>query len=168
MTTPTTKYRRARVAVGSSENTSYPQKPKTTETSSDVTTPPRMVAPPKVEVPPLKPGPVARWVTSKYRDVGRLLSPVDPICGQAFTLAADNAGMAWERAYKSSDFIKRLVDRLMESTIVADLFFANLPIVMAVMAHHNEGFRNYMNDSFLNFLVPADLKEEEKKKETAA
>lgn len=132
------------------------------------TKPARVMSPPKVEVPSAKPGPIARWVADKYRDIGKMLTPVDSVCGSSFTLAADNAGMAWERAYKSSDFVKKLVDRLMESSVVADLFFANLPIIMAVMAHHNEGFRNYVNDSFLGFMVPADLKTEPDQKESAA
>lgn len=165
MSVPTTspRMRRAKVAVNPPSN-GYPR------ADTKIPEPPRDEKPTvttKVEVPSPKPGPVARWVANKYRGAGELLKPMDPICAQALILSADNAGMAWERAYKSSDVIKKMIDRLMESTVVADLFFANLPIAMAVLSHHSEPFRNYVNNSFLGFMVPPDLKETEPKESAA-
>lgn len=116
---------------------------------------------PRVNVPSEKAGPVARWIAEKYRWAGELLKPADPICGATIIAAADNAGMAWQRAYKSSDFVKKLIDKLMESSVAGDLFFAHLPIFLAVGYHHSPGFHNYMTNSSLGFLVNLPKMEEE-------
>lgn len=127
-----------------------------------------MLAAPKVEVPQDRPGPIAKFVAEGYRDIGKALSIADPVCGGAFVLAADNAGMAWQRAYKTSPLVKRIIDRAMESSAIAAIFFANLPIGLAIAAHHNPKFQKYAQDSALGKLFAMDFEDMAKKDESAA
>ena len=172
MTVPTNRMRRATRPVGGS--TGYPHKDSVT--SSELPTPEepttsRITTSQPQSVPVEKAGPVARWVADKYRWIGALVeSSGDPLCGQTITLSADAAGMAWQRAYKSTPFIRALLDRLMTSSVAADLFFANLPIFLAVMAHHNPGFNAWAAKSPIMTLAgipPVPLKEEKKESSAA-
>lgn len=121
-----------------------PRKPRDIPTSS------------RVEVPSERPGPVAKWAAARYREFGNLISNFDNVCGPTVTMSADTCGMAWQRAYKTSPFFKNLIDKLMASSVAADLFFGHLPIMMAVLAHHNPKFREKMEHTVLSHFIPTE------------
>lgn len=104
-------------------------------------------------VSPERAGPIARWVTEKYQWIGRLLAPIDPVCGKSIYLAAESAGMAWQRMARQNKNVKALIERLMQSTAASELFFAHLPIFLAVASHHVPEFRDFIAKSSLSMMA---------------
>jgi hypothetical protein len=108
---------------------------------------------PRLSPEPEKPGPIARWVASRYRWIGGLLSVADPQCGNAMVMCADAAGLAWQRMAKQNRQIRDIINRLMTSSATAELLMAHLPLLLAVLTHHVPAFRKLVESSSLAFLA---------------
>ena len=115
----------------------------------------RPSAPPRdtPNVPADRPGKIAKWVTTQYTRIGILLTPVDPVCGNAVTSAAVAAGLAWERLARENKTIRDVINRLMQTTVTTELIMAHLPIMIAVLTHHVPAFRDLVAKSSMAFLA---------------
>lgn len=100
-----------------------------------------------------RPGKIAKWVTTQYRRIGVILKPVDPMCGEAVSRAAEAAGLAWERLARENKTVRDVINRLMQTTVTTELLMAHLPIMIAVLTHHVPAFREFVQKSSMAFMA---------------
>ena len=87
-------------------------------------------------IPPMPKGGIAGPVASLYRKAGTFIQAFDPACGGSLVMAADDCGKAWEEVCKRNPQMRRYVLALLATGANAELFFAHLPILIAVAIHH--------------------------------
>lgn len=100
-----------------------------------------------------RPGKIAKWVTTQYRRIGALLKPIDPICGESVSRAAEAAGLAWERLARENKTVRDIINKLMQTTVTTELLMAHLPIMIAVLTHHVPAFRELVAKSSMAFMA---------------
>lgn len=115
--------------------------------------PPKDTPPPEPSIPQERVGRIGKWVTRQYRNIGKLVSITDPVCGNAITMAAEAAGPAWERLAREHKVVRDVFNWLMQTSAATDVFLANLPIIITILAHHVPSFREFVGRSSMSFLA---------------
>jgi hypothetical protein len=83
--------------------------------------------------PPAKLG---KQIADMYAMGAMGLMLVDPVCATALAQSAESCGMAWEQAAKESPAIRRVLTRLVATSVAGQLVAAHVPIILAVAQHH--------------------------------
>ena len=96
-------------------------------------------------LPPFRAGPIAKWVNTQYRRVGRIVRMMDRDIGTAIIActkrppAEDDdedthvtVGEAWEEVAKNNPRIRRAILNAMAGGSVMQLFWAHAPIFLAI------------------------------------
>lgn len=100
---------------------------------------------PAEPLPPFRAGPIAKWVNTQYRRVGRVVRMMDRDIGTAIIActkrppAEDDdedthvtVGEAWEEVAKNNPRIRRTILNAMAGGSVMQLFWAHAPIFLAI------------------------------------
>lgn len=85
---------------------------------------------------PTRPGKIAKALTKYYGLIGIGVFPRCQSCGQTIVENAESAAMAWEQLARENVKVKRVMERLTESSATMTVIMANAPIVTAIFSHH--------------------------------
>lgn len=100
---------------------------------------PRNLKPPpkRSPLPPWRVNAIANWVSQIYTTLGSLLgSNPDPEIkqlAQGLIAIAEPAGAAWEKLAKRHEWLRRLFDKLMTSSDLAEIFWIHVPIFVPIL-----------------------------------
>lgn len=97
-------------------------------------------------LPPFRAGPIAKWVNTQYRRVGRVVRMMDYDVGTAIIACTRRppvedddedtgvtVGDAWENLAKNNPRVRRFILKCMTGGLVGELFWAHAPIFLALI-----------------------------------
>lgn len=103
----------------------------------------------KTPLPPWRANAIAQWVEQCYTTLGSILKmnsdPEIANIGNGLVSIAEPAGKAWEKLAKRHEWLRRVFDRLMTSSDLAEIFWIHFPVFMPVLAKWGP-FRQGLND----------------------
>lgn len=98
------------------------------------------------ETPPYRPSPLKNKLVQLYAGIGLGLSAFDPYCGSQIIANAEATGTAMDKLARENASVKRVLERLVATSVVLEVVSAHVPIMMAVAMHHGpDGLKNQLN-----------------------
>ena len=79
---------------------------------------------------PYQPGVIAAGMSRLYGFAGIGVSMLDRQWGESFLTVAEPAAQAWERLAKENASVRRVLNGILKSTTVGELFTAHLPLIL--------------------------------------
>lgn len=112
------------------------------------TKPPRKTAPPEQpKLPPKRKGQFIQPLTNLYGGIGMALAPIDPVCGQAVLVSAENCARTLDELAYQNEAVRRVLWSLTTTSAYGAVFIAHMPIMLAVLTHHMPGFAMRLQDT---------------------
>lgn len=74
-----------------------------------------------------------------YGSIALMVMVVDPHCGSAVMRSANGCAVALDKAARESPAVRRIVHRLIETSVMGQVVAAHAPIVIAIARHHMPG-----------------------------
>lgn len=71
-----------------------------------------------------------------YGQIGMMAFPFDQHCGGAVLENAESMAKAMEDLAKENQSVKRVLEKLAETSAVGTVFMAHAPVIMAITSHH--------------------------------
>jgi hypothetical protein len=93
-------------------------------------------------IPRTPKGGLKKALEELYTTVGMGVMMMDPHCGTVIIENAPKCAEALNNMADQNQALKRILLRIVETSLIGELMFAHAPIVMAVMAHHVPKFRD--------------------------
>jgi len=97
-------------------------------------TPPR--AKPKKATPRAKHGAFTETLENIYTGIGAMITPFDPVCGNAVIQSAPQCAKTLDDLAYQNDAVRRALTALVTTSATGAVVVAHMPILMAVMMHH--------------------------------
>lgn len=98
------------------------------------------------DTPPYRPSPLKNKLVQLYAGIGLGLSAFDPYCGGQIIANAEATGIAMDKLARENASVKRVLERLVATSVVLEVVSAHVPIMMAVAMHHGpDGLKNQLN-----------------------
>lgn len=99
----------------------------------------------KKAAPRMPTGGLAGPLTDVYTMIGAVLTPIDPVCGQAVMMGAPDCAKALEKLAKSNPEVRRVLVGLVTTSTWGAVITAHIPIIMAIAMHHMPALSDKMN-----------------------
>lgn len=98
------------------------------------------------ETPPYKPSPLKNKLVQLYAGIGLGVVAFDQYCGSQILANAEATAISMDKLARENASVKRVLERLVATSVVLEVVSAHLPIVMAVAMHHGpEGLKERIN-----------------------
>lgn len=102
-------------------------------------------AKPAVRIPNRK-GQFVEPLTALYMSAGAIMLPIDPICGNAIIQVAEECANAWDELAQKNDAVRKFLWGITQTSLTTKLFFAHMPLFMAVFMHHSPFAQKKMSE----------------------
>lgn len=113
---------------------------------SDDTPPKATPKPRKKPAPRAKRGAFTDNLTQIYVGLGITLMPVDPVCANAIIQSAPECARTLDELAYQNEAVRRALHALTQTSAVGAVFFAHMPILMAVVLHHVPAVQRRMGE----------------------
>lgn len=110
---------------------------------------------PKPTPPKDRPGALVKPIQDMYASIGMAVFAIDQQCGRAVLENAEGCAVALDKAARENPAIRRVIHRMIETSVMGAVIAAHAPIAISIAQHHMPAFRDAPSFPANGFQPPA-------------